>query len=145
MCQFLSLQALKANLLPRHRPCQSILFEGQWSPIDLISTGRGIEMFTSQTFFSPSNMDVLCWYSTQHPPTQSENLVVFDFLKKENKKPCYTPSCPTALATVHFLSLVVLIGDSSVGEVLSTYRIISIATKMHISSNKEISSFAKFS
>lgn len=50
----------------------------------------------SQTFLRLSDMDVLIFNTV---PKQSENLVVDLLKKKKEKKPCYTPNCPAALAS----------------------------------------------
>lgn len=90
----------------------------------------------SQTFLNPSNI-------------QSLNKVKTELLlpwKKIGEKPCYTPIiCQATLASSISCPSVVLIGDPSVGQVLTTCRNDTIANEMHVSSNKEVSSFTKFS
>jgi len=75
-------------------------------------------MFMSQTFLRLSDMDVLIFNTV---PKQSENLVV-DLLKKKKKKALLYTQLSSCSGQLHFLSFVALIGDPSVGEVLTTYR-----------------------
>lgn len=83
-------------------------------------------------------MDVLIFNTV---PKQSENLIV-DFLKK--KVLLYT-QLSSGSCQFHFLSFVVLTGDPVGDRSYPLTRMIAIANKMHVSSNKEIPSFAKFS